>query len=609
VSDTTQKPHLGLIEAALALQQDGGHESAIEILERARKRAPEYAPIYLLMGISYQELNRLDDAESCMRQALDLEPEYAEAQQALGLLLSMRDAWGPAIDLLKQHLEADPTNLVSLKAIGRALLRQGRQEEAARFLRAAWQETEDTNTGLELGRCLIGMRRLVDAEELLRQVVAESDSAEAYVEWAVALTMLERHKEAISALEQAIERDPGLDRAWRGLAYCYGEIGELGQARKAADRAVSLDNRHPRNWEVYSAVFLKSGRTDTALKAARQGLDAIAPDHKEPRTVLIKLLSTEFFSMVASGDTDEALARLSEVHRRFQADEYLAVWQVSLLILFKKYEEALVVLDEVEQAGVRADGNLAPWRYQLLHLVGRPEAAWIFIEPTLSDQTDRRLRILADHGVRLYGQGEVAASQSIFEQLLAFAPSEARFACNLGFILTGEGDLSEAEQYLTSALSVPAGEEIRALSAANLGYLYAIQGNFAQAGEYLQLADSSASAGVSGILRICYWLDDRVVRDYVSHPNRSIEIETAVNANQVTLALAQSKLQEATALAQQMVDKDPLGPWGHAMQGWVSQTRGNIDAARHAWKLAQKQTRNRRDQKMIAVWLESLPAF
>jgi Flp pilus assembly protein TadD len=244
-------------------------------------------------------------------------------------------------------------------------------------------------------------------------------------------------------------------------------------------------------------------------------------------------------------------------------------------------------------------------RYEILHLLGRAGEAWDFIQPMVESRKER-LDVLGDVGVLLYTRGEITAARAVFEQLRAFAPDMARFACNLGFIEVGEGNLAAAKASFLQALDAPDSIEIQPPVLANLGHLYLIQGDYAQAETLLGQAVSQA--GEQGaILRVAYWQEDRVVSEDATYRPRSLPIRMAANANRVTLALAQGQIKEAGDLAQQMAQEAPDAPWGFEMLGWVRRAEGKADEARRAWQSALRHATSPEEKEAIERWLETLP--
>lgn len=607
MSDTSQQRHLALIEAALALQQVGDHTNALSLLKEAQDQAPSYAPIYLLKGMIYQELDELGYAEGNLRAALALQPDYLEAQQALGLLLAARGEWAQAADLLKAHLERHPADMVSLKALGGALLRLGRQEEAVRLIENAWRQTGDPSTGLKLGRWLVAMGCAEDAERLLGAVVAKDSTAESLTELAVVLTRQNRCGEAIDHLREATQKNPSFDRAWRGLAFCYRVQGDPDAALDAAEHALSLDDKQARNWQIYSDVLLALKRPYDAISATRRGLALFDDDDRDIQPVRRMLLVQEHLLLVATDQQEEALAQMKNACQSFPTEPEFCIRQTSLLIRLGRYEEALQALDEAFREGLPCDGILAFLKFEVLLLLDRSDEAWAFIEPMLDVDRSDCLDNLAEVGFRLYRRGRAEAARSVFDRLHRLAPQEPRFANNLAFVLVGDDKVSEARVLYEDALQKTVEPGMQSTVLANLGYLSLIEGDLAKASGYLQEASSQAPGSDRAILRVALWDTIRVVPDPVPHPTRYVPILMAVRANQVTLALARGELEEAELGARGIITEYPDADWGYAMLGWALCAQSDHEGARQAWQQALENTRDPADREAVIGWLGQLP--
>jgi tetratricopeptide (TPR) repeat protein len=60
------------------------YKQALSHLERATEALPEFAPAFLGLGLTYENLGNLLSALSAIQRALELDPGYFAAQQALG---------------------------------------------------------------------------------------------------------------------------------------------------------------------------------------------------------------------------------------------------------------------------------------------------------------------------------------------------------------------------------------------------------------------------------------------------------------------------------------------------------------------------------------------
>jgi tetratricopeptide (TPR) repeat protein len=602
---------LRLIDAALNLQQAGEQERALDILLEVQKDVPNYAPIFLLIGLAHQDLGRLEEAEANLRHALTLAPDDPEVLQALGLFLSDKGEWLEAAELLRKHLKQDPEDVISLKAVSVALTRLGREDDAISVLRMAWDTTEAEESGVQYGRLLIRLGHREQAEEVLREVAKKLPSSRTLTEWSLALTMLGRHREASRALERAIEQDKNYDRAWRGLAYSYNRLGESDQALDAAERALVLNRNHYRNWQAKADVLLSLKRFEQAANAAQQGIELIDPEDREARPVLHELLRQKAIALL-NGERDEAaLQALDTARQYFPTDEQFPWIQVSALIQLCRYEEALLVLDEARNSGVPDSSSLAPLRYEVLHALGQPVEAWAFVKSQLEGEPEHqliRIHMLGNSGLSLYIRGNVSAARAIFEQLQRFAPHEALFSCNLGFILTGDGDLDGAEKQLEKAWQAAQEEQLRLLVGANLGYLYLLEGQYDKAETVLQDAKKIVGATDSAaILMVAYWRDGRIISDYLTYPSHPLPIRLVIEANQAALRMAQGRLDAAEELAERLVEDMPQHSLGYTVLGLVLVTRGLEGDAKRMWKKALQYARNIREKEVLTQWMASLP--
>jgi len=597
---------LKLIDAALDLQQAGEGPYALEVLLRAQEQAPDYAPISLLMGLIHRDAGRLEEAEASLHRAIELDSEQAEAIQSLGLLLASQARSPEAVQLLKRHAELQPDNSITLKALGTELARLGRQEEAVRLLEEAWRKTHSTEVGITYGRYLIRVRQWEQAEQVLRQVAQAEPEPKPLVERAYAMVLLEQHEEALQVLHQIVAIAPAFDRAWRGMSGCYLALGQRSKALETAKRALAIDDRHYRNWLAKANALLGLGRYSEMLRAAQRGIECVSPDDAEAMPVLQELGLRQVEALLQLGRTDEALAQLDELRHRFPTVERLTRTHILVLNNLERPEETLRVLDETREASLPMEGSLAPLRYEALHLMGKPDEAWAFIRPLLATHVENRLHVLGNVGLSLYVREKIAVARAVFEQLQAFAPDVPRFACNLGFILTGEGELLDAEQCFLRALEMPDSAELRSLVSANLGYLYLVQGDYPKADEHLQRAASLATGEEEAILRVAYWREGQVVSGYTPHPTRFLPVRIAANANLVTLALAQGQTDKAEELAQQIIGEEPDLSLGYAVLGSALLARNLPGETQQAWEQALEHAEEPEEQETLTQWLEKL---
>ena len=78
------------------------YDGAIELLQKALRKAPRDADVLNLLGFTHRKTDRLDEALGYYRQALDVDPNHRGAREYLGELFLMRDQLSEAQFQLEQ---------------------------------------------------------------------------------------------------------------------------------------------------------------------------------------------------------------------------------------------------------------------------------------------------------------------------------------------------------------------------------------------------------------------------------------------------------------------------------------------------------------------------
>ena len=172
----------------------------------------------------------------------------------------------------------------SERAMARAryLVREGRIADAEKAYRNLLAEHPDLKPGW--AECFELLRAQGRGEDALR--VAEGaraqfgDSAFSLALKGAALTDLERYREALATLEQAVEFDPDLALVWHELGYAAFRLGDRSRALLALDRAFALEP-HTETLRLRGRILRDAGRYQAA-EVAYEGA-AQAAEHREQR--------------------------------------------------------------------------------------------------------------------------------------------------------------------------------------------------------------------------------------------------------------------------------------------------------------------------------------
>src|SRR3989440_11228908 len=174
----------------------------------------------------------------------------------------------------------------SERAMARAryLVREGRVADAEKAYRQLLAEHPDLKPGwAECFELLRSQGRSEDALRLAESARAQfGDSAFALALKGAALIELERYREALATLEQAVEADPDLALIWHELGDAAFRLGDGNRALLALDRAFGLEP-HTETLRLRGRILRDAARYQ-APEGAYEGAAQAAghPGHSAP---------------------------------------------------------------------------------------------------------------------------------------------------------------------------------------------------------------------------------------------------------------------------------------------------------------------------------------
>lgn len=97
-----------LTQRAFKRQEIGAFEEAIEILDRALERDPQFVPALYRMGSVYEEWDKREEAVAAYKKVLAVDPAHREARMGLGSVYSKSALNDLAVEEYKKVAEARP---------------------------------------------------------------------------------------------------------------------------------------------------------------------------------------------------------------------------------------------------------------------------------------------------------------------------------------------------------------------------------------------------------------------------------------------------------------------------------------------------------------------
>jgi len=234
--------HLGLGNALAVL---GRNAEALERYGKALALRPRLAEAEFASGFVLARMGRPKEAETRYRRALVERPDFAAAWMNLGSLLREqgREAWAEAA--LTRAVELRPD--MAAGWINLAMLERERRRPAqaeARLRRALELGPELVETHIAWCQFRAGERDVAGAWHWLRQALElDSNQPEAVNMQGILLHTEGRFAEALTAFERAEALGHRAAPSNRGNTLL--DMGRMGDALRAHERAVELDPAHP----------------------------------------------------------------------------------------------------------------------------------------------------------------------------------------------------------------------------------------------------------------------------------------------------------------------------------------------------------------------------
>lgn len=598
-----------LFSAALALQKAGKNKETIGLLDEIIQTNPDFVDAYVLKGAVLQEVEDIKVAESAFRKALEIQPEHSEALQGLGLFLVSQERYEEALPYLRKHLEKIPDDSSSLDGILNAYLElPNHRREALDVLRHAWSYSQNTEIGLRYGRYLTFLGK--DKEkvyEVFKEILEVAKTPKILSDFAFSCWFFDDYERAIDLLEESIDLNPSFTDALRLLADCYYMTDDLSKALENIEKAIALEPKDYRSWRLKTDIFIEKKEYDKALASAEKGIENLPKDEEELKSLSVSLSNPLFQKikiLFSTNRIDEGLKFAGVARELIPGNRHFYLYPAQKLSELGRPQEALDLLDSTDKP--RLQRLFEPYRYRLLHQMGRAEEAWEYIFPKLQDSPDEKIDILAQVGVNFYSDGDRSSAMAIYEQLLTFQPDNPRLMNNYGYILMGEGEIDEAEALFIKVIQEDHSDVNTLISKCNLAYIFSIRNKIDQVFNLVNDILSSDVSNVSATLRVPFWFQGEIHPDPAQFPGREITLEMAALGCGVAVALAQENIEKADELNDALLVKDFEDPLPLICEGCVQAAKNNDEESIEAFTQAIEMSENKEEITILKNWVEIL---
>jgi len=155
---------------AFWLREQGALQEAYDLLKAAVAQQPSQTDLLNELALVCEKLQRHDEMEQHLRQAMRLRPLDPQAYNALGYSLADRNVrLDEARELIQKAVDLAPRDPFIRDSLGWVAFRQGRLQEARELLESAFKARPDAEIAAHLGEVLWAMGQQDEARRIWRQ--------------------------------------------------------------------------------------------------------------------------------------------------------------------------------------------------------------------------------------------------------------------------------------------------------------------------------------------------------------------------------------------------------------------------------------------------------
>ena len=244
-----------------------GIESVNSVLRHNQK-----ADDYYDMAMTFLRLGELEQAESCFKDALNLEPGDGDTQKALDLTRKAMRILGGTEELQASDLDWMGTVL--------HIARDGEMFELALKVGEKMVEVDTGGGALnDLGLVYLSMDQNDKALECFdRALQIEPDMPEALVQKALCLMIDEKYDEASALYTRALQSKPDFPQGWYNLGVISIRKENYEEAIRLLDKAIGLNDEYYMAWFAKFQALERLRRTADAERCLKRAM-ALNPSY------------------------------------------------------------------------------------------------------------------------------------------------------------------------------------------------------------------------------------------------------------------------------------------------------------------------------------------
>lgn len=213
--------------------------------------------------------NRLEDAMSILKKALQIDARCLPALQILGLINAQQSNYSKATEYFSKAVKVSPNDATLHYNLAKSLSMSGLEEKALHHLQITLKLAPgNPEAWLNYGNSLFALMRKEDALVAIDEALTINPHyVEALVSRAAVLKELQDYELAIDAAQRAININNTFPPAWSNLAGSLKKVGRESDALQAYEQALTLDSSYKEAWYNKGVLLVELKRLEEASSA------------------------------------------------------------------------------------------------------------------------------------------------------------------------------------------------------------------------------------------------------------------------------------------------------------------------------------------------------
>jgi tetratricopeptide (TPR) repeat protein len=244
-------------------------EEGLETLRKLEKLDPENARTLFFIALTLMDLEKREEAESCLVRALEIQPDFPDAQQRLQFLQQNRPLVAASLEELEESVAKDPNDLDDRLLLSQAYLANKQWDKAVEQLIVITEQDQSNHRALfDLSNAYIAAENPDKAIDCMIQL-EERLPSDPNIRYRLA-ELLQGNDEvelAVKEFRNAVDMQPGNAMFQFRLGQALRDADRDDKAETHIRKAIEMQDNFPAAYYDLGLIEYTSSREEAALRS------------------------------------------------------------------------------------------------------------------------------------------------------------------------------------------------------------------------------------------------------------------------------------------------------------------------------------------------------